>query len=88
MSGEISAITVVPGFPVGLSSIRSMQPSVAESVSRTALHLVRWPSVADSVMTVNLLATPKFAIAPMPKVPTTPAARASGLFFPLDPALQ
>ena len=35
-----------------------------------------------------LLRTNADFIAPTPNVPTTPAARASGLFLPLDPAVQ
>ena len=40
------------------------------------------------VSTVSLRQTPKFAIAPMPKVPTTPAFLAAAECFPLEPAFQ
>ena len=50
------------------------------------IQVISVPYNFDS--TVNSVQTPKFAIAPIPNVPTTPAARASGLFFPLDPAVQ
>jgi hypothetical protein len=84
----MTAITVVPGLPTVALFSKDMHSSVTESVDLEAEHTVRSPVRALSVSTVNSSAMPKLAIAPMPKVPTTPAARASGVFLLLDPARQ
>lgn len=42
----------------------------------------------DSVITSKYVLTPKLAIAPIPKVPITPAFFANSVFLPLEPALQ
>ena len=65
-----------------------MQSSVTERVARSARQRVRSGDRALSLTTSSASAIPKLAIAPMPNVPTTPAARASSVFLVLDPARQ
>lgn len=65
-----------------------MHSSVTDSFAFSAKHAVRSRVTMLSVSTVKELAMPKFAIAPIPKVPTTPAACASGVFLLLEPAFQ
>src|SRR6266581_4367102 len=81
-------MTTVPGWLVAGNLSTRMQSLSKERESRSAIDLVRDPSFSDSVSTLSLLQIPKFAKAPIPKVPTTPAERASSVFFPLAPARQ
>ena len=83
-----TASTVVPGSPFASTSVTEMvSVSVDNSVLRTE-DRVRWPVTADSLSTTSSVATPKLAMAPMPNVPTTPAALAASVFLPLLPAYQ
>ena len=65
-----------------------MHGSDEDRSAASTRELVRTRSSMDCVSTASEAAIPKLAMAPMPKVPTTPADRASGVFFPLEPARQ
>ena len=59
-----------------------------DRASRSAA-LMNVSSLATAlVSTLSAVQTPKFAIAPIPKVPITPARIANSLRLPLDPAFQ
>ena len=79
---------MVPGSPVEGRDTRSMHSWLIDRFSLATLLRDRSPVTELSVSTSKRSAMPKFAIAPMPNVPTTPAFLASSVFFPLFPAYQ
>ena len=83
-----SAISLVPVSRLSLTRSRSMHSSEIESFAFSAVLINVVADFVGRVSTRSFEQTPKFAIAPMPNVPITPALLANSFFFPLEPAFQ
>ena len=79
---------MVPKGDASVERSRSMQSCAIRRSSRRAELISVISEATWCVSTRSASQTPKFAIAPIPKVPMTPERRASSDFLPLDPAFQ